>query len=83
MNRALLIISMTIIFVCLNQPNQFSNGLIKNANKITEYFINLEIDSLDGLPQDTLKKTEKIYNKHGRIRIEYLDMIIERKKNPR
>ncbi|GJQ60967.1 MAG: hypothetical protein SCALA702_00200 [Melioribacteraceae bacterium] len=67
MNRAISIISLIIVFGCSNQLDQFSNGLTKNASKITEYLINQDIDSLNGVPIDTLAKTEKIYNNSGQI----------------
>jgi len=61
------------IFGCSNQPDQFSNGLTKNAKMITEYLINKDIDSLNGVPFDTLTRTQKIYTNNGQItkRIQY------------
>ncbi|MGQ1948058.1 hypothetical protein ACT3CD_13260 [Geofilum sp. OHC36d9] len=67
MNRTLLILSLIIILGCSNQPDQFSNGLTKNAKKITEYLINVDIDSLDNMAIDTLTKKELLYNKNGQI----------------
>ena len=67
MNRLIILLLSISLISCCNEPNLLKNGLTKKANKVTIYYIKVEIDSFNKKIQDTISIREKKYNNSDQI----------------
>ena len=67
MSRILAFLFLIFIFSCCDQSELLKNGLTIKTNKIIDYTIIIEKDSLNHLTSDTLTITERFYNNNDQI----------------
>lgn len=67
MKKSQILILIIILTGCCKEPNLLKNGLTKKANKITEFSIKIDFDSLNHKIFDTITITEKFYNENNQI----------------
>jgi hypothetical protein len=67
MKNALLFLFSICLISCCNQTDRLDNGLTKKANKLIEYSIYVELDSLNKEIYDTLAITQLYYNNNDKI----------------